>query len=254
MAVYNVRDLPDPWPNGVVYIGRNPEIWRRSGGNGPPAWGNPFVMKVESDRPRVIAAYTRWLADRIAREPRFKAEVVTLAGRDLACHCAPRACHGHVLEDAARTLAAGRVWTGTDLSKIQASNTYSPTPEESHDTRIMRAALIVGLPNFLKSDPSPEAVALREAYRALSLAMKAAGRLERTPDGAWKVNPTAPPTPETRKTGLATIALQRTLVQAVTHIPEPARSPLARTLLEADAQIAKAYKHNPIPRRVPDVR
>lgn len=238
MAVVNVRDLQGPWPEGTIYIGRNPEIWRRSGGQGAPPWGNPFVMKSEADRDRVISDYSRWLAARIAREPRFRAQVAALADQNLACHCAPRACHGHVLEDAARTLAAGRDWTGRDNPHLL------PLPadakaQEGPDTRVMRAALAAGLPDAFKADPAPEAQALRDAYRTLSFAMKDAGRLVPKPDGTWQVDSTRPPTPETKKAGLVVASLQRVLAQAGATLPETERSLLARALVEADARLAE---------------
>lgn len=241
MAVVNVRDLRGPWPADTVYVGRNPEIWRRAGGKGSPPWGNPFAMKSEADRARVVADYTRWLADRIAREPRFKAEVAGLAGKNLACHCAPRACHGHVLEDAARALAAGRDWAGRDLqpSPSQASAPDAPA-QEGPDTRVMRAALAAGLPDAFKADPAPEAAALREAYRVLSVAMKNAGRLAKDADGAWQVVAGRPQTAETKKAGLAAGSLQRALAQAAAVLPDADRSPLARALIDADARLAEA--------------
>jgi len=242
MAVVNVRDLKGPWPKGTVYIGRNPEIWRRSGGQGAPPWGNPFVMKSEADRGRVISDYTRWLADRVAREPRFRAEIVSLANQNLACHCAPRACHGHVLEDAARSLAAGRDWTGRDLPRFLTLSAGTEA-QEGPDTRVMRAALAAGLPDVFKADPAPEAQALRDAYRTLSFAMKDAGRLVQGPDGAWQVDPTRPPTPETKKAGLVVGSLQRALAQAAAAIPEAERSLLARALVEADSRLAETALH-----------
>jgi hypothetical protein len=244
MAVLNVRDLRGPWPRDAVYVGRNPEIWRRAGGQGQPPWGNPFAMRSEADRGRVVADYTRWLADRLSREPRFRAEVAGLAGKDLVCHCAPRACHGHVLADAARTLAAGRDWTGRDADP-QASFRDAPgsapgtAAQEGPDTRVMRAALAAGLPDAFKADPAPEAAALREAYRVLSLAMKDAGRLVRAEDGRWEVQPTRPQTPETKKAGLAVGSLQRALAQAAAALPDAERTPLARALADADARLAE---------------
>jgi hypothetical protein len=244
MAVLNARDIRGPWPPNAVYVGRNPDLWRRSGGQGSPPWGNPFVMKSEADRGRVVADYARWLADRISREPRFKAEVASLAGKDLVCHCAPRACHGHVLADAARALAAGRDWSGRDpASQDPSPETSAPTSEpaaqEGPDTRIMRAALAAGLPDAFRADPAPEAAALREAYRVLSLAMKDAGRLARTEDGRWEVRPTRPQTSETRKAGLAAAALQRALAQAAAALPDAARTTLARALVDADVRLAE---------------
>lgn len=44
-------------------------------------------MKSEANHGQVISDYTRWLADRVAREPLFHAEVASLADQSLACHC-----------------------------------------------------------------------------------------------------------------------------------------------------------------------
>lgn len=64
-----------------VYIGR------------PSRWGNPFVIDKDGDRDQVIAKYRAW----IAGQPDLLADLPSLRGKRLACHCAPRSCHGDVL-------------------------------------------------------------------------------------------------------------------------------------------------------------
>ena len=64
-------------------------------------WGNPFPMRREEGRARVIAEYRAWLWIEI-REGRISLkDVADLRGKRLACHCAPRVCHGDVLAAAA---------------------------------------------------------------------------------------------------------------------------------------------------------
>lgn len=70
-------------PANTVYVGR------------PSKWGNPFPV-VAGDHAGAVAAYRRWLAERLdVLGPMIRAE---LAGRDLACWCPPgRPCHADVL-------------------------------------------------------------------------------------------------------------------------------------------------------------
>lgn len=74
-----------------IYIGREvPEF-------GLPAskWGNPFVMADESDleRARAIDEYRAW----VQQQPELMGSLGELRGKRLACWCAPKPCHGHVL-------------------------------------------------------------------------------------------------------------------------------------------------------------
>jgi hypothetical protein len=70
-------------PAGVasVYVGR------------PSKWGNPFAMKSEIDREKVIAQFTEY----IMNSPDLLAQVGELRGKNLVCYCAPKACHADVL-------------------------------------------------------------------------------------------------------------------------------------------------------------
>ncbi len=67
---------------GAVYIGR------------PSKWGNPFVIGVDGSREGVVGRYMEY----VMSSPEMIASIRReLAGRDLVCFCAPRACHGDVL-------------------------------------------------------------------------------------------------------------------------------------------------------------
>ena len=71
-----------------VYIGRGSK------------WGNPFVMKSEADRERVIEQYRKYLWGQIKAGVVTKDELRALDGKRLGCFCAPKACHGDVIVDA----------------------------------------------------------------------------------------------------------------------------------------------------------
>lgn len=64
-------------------------------------WGNPFPMKSEKDRSKVIAQYRDWLWKQIKTAQISLEDLADLQGKRLACHCAPAACHGDVLAAAA---------------------------------------------------------------------------------------------------------------------------------------------------------
>ncbi len=82
--VLNLYALGKVTPPGAVYIGR---------GRGS-IWGNPFEIGKDGSREEVIAKYTVWAYSIPELLQRAKAE---LAGKDLVCFCAPKACHGDVL-------------------------------------------------------------------------------------------------------------------------------------------------------------
>ena len=68
-----------------VYIGRGSK------------WGNPFVMKSEADRERVIEQFRKYLWEQIEAGVVTKDELRALDGKRLGCFCAPKACHGDVI-------------------------------------------------------------------------------------------------------------------------------------------------------------
>lgn len=66
-----------------VYIGRG------------SIWGNPFVMRKESDRAHVIAQYRTYFEN----NAELRSRVGELKGKKIACFCAPKACHGDILAE-----------------------------------------------------------------------------------------------------------------------------------------------------------
>ena len=72
-------------------------------------WGNPFPLRDRNDpveRREVLEQYRSYLADAIDSGKVDVDRLARLDGRKLACHCAPQACHGDVLSQAA-SWAAG---------------------------------------------------------------------------------------------------------------------------------------------------
>lgn len=62
-----------------MYIGR------------PSKWGNPFKNGTKEEN---IQNYANWIKSKPELMKQAKTE---LRGKVLACWCAPKACHGHVL-------------------------------------------------------------------------------------------------------------------------------------------------------------
>ncbi len=72
-------------------------------------WGNPFPLRDRNDpaeRHEVLEQYRSYLADAIDSGKIDLDRLAKLDGKQLACHCAPQACHGDVLSQAA-SWAAG---------------------------------------------------------------------------------------------------------------------------------------------------
>lgn len=66
----------------AVYIGR------------PSKWGNPFTLGVDGTRSEVIAKFENYLKRKPTLVNQAKLE---LKGKDLACFCSPKKCHGDIL-------------------------------------------------------------------------------------------------------------------------------------------------------------
>jgi hypothetical protein len=83
------------------------KICRRPNGSipdppNPGCFGNPFPMKNQFDdeeREKVIALYREYFEERIENDPAFRAAILTLRGKRLACFCAPKPCHGDVIKE-----------------------------------------------------------------------------------------------------------------------------------------------------------
>jgi len=60
-------------------------------------YGNPFVIGPDGDREQVLRSYAVYFEDRIQRDARFRAAVLALKGKRLACWCAPEMCHGDII-------------------------------------------------------------------------------------------------------------------------------------------------------------
>lgn len=79
-----VRVVNGSAPDGSVAIGRG------------SVWGNPFIVGADGERERVIAKFRQYALWRLEREPNW---LEPLRGKDLACYCAPKPCHGNVIKE-----------------------------------------------------------------------------------------------------------------------------------------------------------
>lgn len=81
MIVVNIRVEPFD-----VYGGR--------AGNGYDGWlGNPFRLRREEDRLKILELHRRWFHGRLVRDPEFRRRVLALRGKRVGCHCRPKPCH-----------------------------------------------------------------------------------------------------------------------------------------------------------------
>lgn len=86
MRVINMKDHSGEAPSGSVRIDRETK------------WGNPYRIGVHAGtREEVIAMYRSY----VLAAPDLMGDLHELRGRDLACWCHPRACHGDVLMELA---------------------------------------------------------------------------------------------------------------------------------------------------------
>lgn len=73
-------------------------------------WGNPFRIGEDGTREEVIAKYRKALWLQIKSGNQSLEQLAALKGKDLYCWCAPEACHGDVLQSAAR-------WASEELAR-----------------------------------------------------------------------------------------------------------------------------------------
>lgn len=84
----------------VGRVGRDNGVYIGRAGKGNDGYfGNPFPMRSEAERADVIRKYRAYFAERVAKDPVFKARVQELKGKTLLCFCAPHACHGDVIAE-----------------------------------------------------------------------------------------------------------------------------------------------------------
>jgi hypothetical protein len=98
--VLNVKDVGWPVPDGAVYVGRGG--WRGRKRIHRSKWGNQFKIGRDGSLDEVISKYRAW----IVQQPDRMNELPELCGKDLACHCAPQACHADVPLELANNSAA----------------------------------------------------------------------------------------------------------------------------------------------------
>ena len=96
ITVIHIKNAPKGWEDNFdyVYIGR-----KRKGKDEYGYFGNPFFLKSESDRKKVIEQYKEYFYDRIERDDLFKVQIDNLKNKTLVCYCSPLPCHGDVIAE-----------------------------------------------------------------------------------------------------------------------------------------------------------
>lgn len=84
MTVVN-KHTHTPTPDDV-YIGRGSR------------WGNPFIIGRDGTRADVIGKYDEDMAHKMKMGWVLDSDLLALKDKNLVCYCAPKACHGDVLE------------------------------------------------------------------------------------------------------------------------------------------------------------
>jgi len=144
-------------PHDAVYVGR------------PTPWGNPFShldgTQAEwrvANRDEAVARYKAWLVARLDTEPTLRAQLRReLAGRDLICWCAPKACHADVLLDLANETELPPA--GTSINQVYAGIGSRETPEDVLETMRKIAAFLAGNGYTLRSGAATGADSAFEA-------------------------------------------------------------------------------------------
>lgn len=76
-----------------VYVGRKHKDFPLGS-----KWGNPFWLKDESERARILNQYRLWLNE---QDHLLLQIIPELKGKRLGCWCAPKDCHADVLAELA---------------------------------------------------------------------------------------------------------------------------------------------------------
>jgi len=76
---------------GVVFIDGQRYPKRSS------AFCNPYKIGAHGTRTSVLKKYRTYIKARLESEPDLVDELISMAGKNLGCWCAPEPCHGHIL-------------------------------------------------------------------------------------------------------------------------------------------------------------
>lgn len=101
--VVNIRDAPRGWMHdeAYVYVGRERfDLSYEDAERGfDGRFGNPYILRFEAHRDRVLSLYETWFARRMTTDATFKWRIASLWGKTLVCFCKPLRCHGDVIAE-----------------------------------------------------------------------------------------------------------------------------------------------------------
>ena len=88
ISLVNLKKTPEAEYD--IYIGRANAYRSLSASK----WANPFIMKNESERARVLEEYRKY----ILRNKKLYNSLGELKNKKLGCFCSPLRCHGDVIK------------------------------------------------------------------------------------------------------------------------------------------------------------
>lgn len=102
IEVLNIYHLNKELPPGSIYIGRE----NKKLGLNKSIYANPFAMQESSNEERmyVVEKFKDWFWSKIADNSFTQDMLLSLKGKKLVCFCAPKLCHGHVIQEAVNML------------------------------------------------------------------------------------------------------------------------------------------------------
>ena len=107
--VININSAPQGWQEDseYVYIGRAGKRFAGYFGNPIDAnsrWDCLVCGERHTNGGDTLVCYETWLREKIENDFVYKNKVKELNGKILVCFCAPKPCHGNVLEKVSKEL------------------------------------------------------------------------------------------------------------------------------------------------------
>jgi hypothetical protein len=130
VAVLNFYALGKQVPENAVYIGRG----NQKLGLHHSMFANPFPINAEQDRDAVVEKYKNWIWKEIKEGSFLLEDILKLQGKDLVCYCAPKKCHGDILEKVI-------VWAAEKQSLLDSKNLTSEQIESCLTDKVKEVRL-----------------------------------------------------------------------------------------------------------------
>lgn len=90
--VINIKNAPQNWKDNLNY-----QYIGREGFGLDGYFGNPYILRKEKDREKILEKYTLYFESRLRTDEEFTDRVKKLKGKILVCFCEPKKCHGDII-------------------------------------------------------------------------------------------------------------------------------------------------------------